>query len=67
MAVTALVIGPMVLLGVYFGFYLGGVLGYSQPILAIVFSTVAFLAAVWIVIKIVVLIVKRSQPTASAS
>ena len=43
--VAPLVIAPLVLLGVYLGFYAGEVWGYSKSILAIVFSTIGFLVS----------------------
>lgn len=57
LVITPLVIAPLLLFGVYFGYYLGGVLGYPKYLLAIVFSTAAFLVAIFIVGKIIVRIV----------
>jgi len=60
---TAVVVTPLVLLGIYLGYYVGGEIGYSKSILAIVFSTVGFLAAMGIVVKAILVIVARSaQP-----
>ena len=56
---TALVVGPLVLLGVYLGYYVGDLLGYSKSILAIAFSTIAFIAAIAILSKAIVKIVAR--------
>jgi F0F1-type ATP synthase assembly protein I len=61
MIITPLVIAPLVLLGVYLGFYLGGVFGYSKAVLAIVFSTVGFLASMVILVKAITVIVARSS------
>ena len=51
--VTALVITPLVLLGVYLGYYVGGEAGYSRSILAIAFSTAGFLAGVAILFRVI--------------
>jgi F0F1-type ATP synthase assembly protein I len=60
MVITAAVVTPLVLLGIYLGYYVGGVIGYSKSILAIVFSTLGFLAAMAVVVKAIVMIVARS-------
>ena len=60
MVLTAVVVAPLVLFGVYLGYYLGGVSGYSKSIMAIVFSTVGFLVAIAILSKAIVRIVGRS-------
>jgi hypothetical protein len=59
--VTPLVMTPLLLLGVYLGFYLGGVLGYSKTVLAIVFSTIGFLVSMAILAKAIAVIVARSS------
>jgi hypothetical protein len=58
---TAAVITPLVLSGVYLGYYLGGLWGYSKSVLAIVFSTAGFLAAVVILRAIIVRLVEKSS------
>lgn len=50
---TALLITPLVLLGVYLGYYVGGVTGYSKSVLAIAFSTAGFLVGMAIVIRVI--------------
>jgi hypothetical protein len=60
MIITPLVIAPLVLFGVYLGFYLGSVLGYSKTLLAIVFSTIGFLVSMAILVKVITTIVARS-------
>jgi len=60
MVITAVVVTPLVLLGIYVGYYVGGVIGYSKSILAIAFSTLGFLIAMAIVVKVIVMIVARS-------
>jgi len=59
--VTPLVIAPLVLLGVYLGFYVGDETGYSKTILAIAFSTVGFLASIAILVKVITAVVARSS------
>ena len=54
---TALVLTPLILGGVFLGYYVGAQLGYSGSVLAIAFSTVGFVAGmlmIWWVIKAVV-------------
>ena len=50
---TALVITPLVLLGVYLGYYVGGAEGYSKSILAIVFSTAGFLTGMAMMFRVI--------------
>ena len=65
LVLTPLVIAPLVLLGVYLGFYLGGVLGFSKAIMAIALSTLGFLASMVILVRVVIVrIVKRWQARA---
>jgi hypothetical protein len=61
LVVTPLVIAPLLLLGVYLGFYVGDALGYSKAIWAIAFSTVGFLVGFFIVLKLVFVIVARTS------
>jgi hypothetical protein len=70
MLVTPLIVAPLVLAGVYLGFYAGDVWGYSKSILAIVFSTVGFLVAMLILRILIGVIVARSyrpRPSSGAS
>jgi len=59
--VTPLVIAPLVLLGVYLGFYVGDAVGYPRTILAIAFSTVGFLVSIFILVKVIAVLVARSS------
>jgi hypothetical protein len=59
--VTPLVIAPLVLLGVYLGFYVGDAVGYSRTIMAIAFSTVGFLVSIFILVKVITSVVARSS------
>lgn len=60
---TAIVITPLVLLGVYLGYYVGDAVGYSRSILAIAFSTVGFLAGMAIVFRVIRSVVARTNET----
>ncbi|MGD0145808.1 MAG: hypothetical protein ABSB53_03025 [Nitrososphaerales archaeon] len=50
---TALVIAPLLLLGVYLGYYVGGAAGYSKSILAIAFSTAGLLVGMAILFRVI--------------
>ncbi len=50
---TAFVIAPLVLLGVYLGFYVGNAVGYPRSILAIAFSTAGFLGGMAILFRVI--------------
>ena len=60
MVITAAVVTPLVLLGVFLGYYVGGMTGYSKSILAIVFSTVGFLVAMAVLSRAIVRIAGKS-------
>ncbi len=50
---TALVLTPLVLLGVYLGYYVGDAVGYSKSVLAIAFSTAGFLGGMAILFRVI--------------
>ncbi len=50
---TALVMTPLVLLGVYLGYYVGDAVGYSKSVLAIAFSTAGFLGGMAILFRVI--------------
>jgi F0F1-type ATP synthase assembly protein I len=50
---TALAITPLVLLGVYLGYYVGDATRYSKSVLAIAFSTAGFLAGMAILLRVI--------------
>ena len=50
---TAIVLMPLVLGGVYLGFYVGEAVGYSKSILAIAFSTAGFIAGMAILFRVI--------------
>jgi len=53
MITTAIVIAPMLLLGIYLGYYVGGAVGYSKSTLAIAFSTVGFLSGMAVMFRVI--------------
>ncbi|QQG48097.1 MAG: hypothetical protein HY247_04880 [archaeon] len=61
MAATALVITPLVLLGVFVGLYVGEQTGYSGSVLAIGFSTAGFVAGVAIIFRVIRAVVGRTD------
>ena len=65
--VTPLVVAPLVLLGVYLGLYAGESWGYSKPILAIAFSTLGFVASIFLLMKLIGALVARTKPRTGAS
>lgn len=67
MALTAAVVTPLVLGGVYLGYYIGSQVGFSGSIMAIAFSTVGFLAAVAILVKAIAWLVAEERPRSLAS
>jgi len=50
---TAIVIAPLVILGIYLGYAVGDETGYSKSILAIAFSTVGFLGGMAVVFRVI--------------
>jgi hypothetical protein len=60
---TVIVITPLVLLGVYLGYYVGDAVGYPRSILAIAFSTAGFLVGMAIVFRVIRLVVARTNET----
>lgn len=64
-AATALVLTPLVLGGVFIGFYVGDETGYSKSVLAIAFSTVGFLAGMAILWRVVAAVSARAGPSRS--
>jgi len=58
---TALVLTPLILGGVFLGFYVGDAVGYSRSILAIAFSTAGFIAGMAILFRVIREVVERSD------
>ena len=62
---TALVLTPLILAGVFLGFYVGDQVGFSRSILAIAFSTVGFLAGMAIIWRVIRSVSARAGPSQS--
>ena len=60
---TALVLTPLILFGVFLGYYLGDSLGYSRSVLAIAFSTAGFVLGMLVLFRVIRLAVARSEKT----
>ena len=60
---TALVLTPLVLGGVFLGYYVGDQVGFSRSILAIAFSTAGFLAGMAIIWRVIRVVSARVGPT----
>ena len=58
---TALVMTPLILGGAALGLYLGGQVGYPGSILAIVFSTVGFVAGMLIIFRVIRAVVAETE------
>ena len=59
---TALVLTPLVLGGVFLGFYLGSVTGYSKTILAIALSTLGFVVGMAVLFRVIKAAVAGADP-----
>ncbi len=59
--VTAFVMTPLVLGGAILGFYVGGEVGYSGSVLAIVFSTVGFVIGMFVIFRVIKVVVARTD------
>ena len=62
---TALVLTPLVLAGVFLGFYVGDQVGFSRSVLAIAFSTAGFLAGMAIIWRVIRVVSARVGPSQS--
>ena len=60
---TALVLTPLILGGVILGYYVGGTSGYPGSVLAIAFSTVGFVAGMFVIWKVIRAVVLRTDGT----
>jgi hypothetical protein len=59
---TAVVLIPLVLGGVFLGFYVGDAVGYSKSVMAIAFSTAGFIAGVAILFRVIRAVAGASKP-----
>jgi NADH:ubiquinone oxidoreductase subunit K len=62
MLATAVVLIPLVLGGVFLGFYVGDAVGYSKSVMAIAFSTAGFIAGIAILFKVIRAVAGTSKP-----
>ncbi len=58
---TALVLTPLILGGVFLGFYVGDAVGYSGNVLAITFSTFGFVAGMFVIFQVIKAVVARTD------
>ncbi len=58
---TALVLTPLIIGGVLLGFYMGDAVGYPGSVLAIVFSTVGFVAGMAVIFRVIRAVVARTD------
>lgn len=63
--VTALVITPLVLGGIYAGEYVAGRIGAPSGVLPIAFSTAGFVAGMAIIFRVIKIVVARTTKSAS--
>ena len=61
MVITAAIVTPLVLGGVYLGYYVGSQVGFSGAIMAIGISTAGFLVAIFVVIRAITWLVARES------
>ena len=59
---TALVLTPLILGGVYLGYYVADSVGYSRSVLAIAFSTAGFVAGMLVIFRVIKAVVGKDQP-----
>jgi hypothetical protein len=62
MLATAVVLIPLVLGGVYLGFYVGDAVGYSKSVMAIAFSTAGFIAGMAILFRVIRAVAGTAKP-----
>lgn len=59
---TAAVLTPLILGGVYLGYYVADSVGFSRSILAISFSTAGFVAGMAVIFRVIKAVVGRERP-----
>ena len=59
---TPVVLIPLVLGGVFLGFYVGDSVGYSKSVMAIAFSTAGFIAGMAILFRVIRAVVGAAKP-----
>jgi hypothetical protein len=58
---TAIVLTPLILGGVYLGYYVADAIGYSGSVLAIAFSTIGFVAGMVVIFRVIKAVVARME------
>jgi F0F1-type ATP synthase assembly protein I len=58
---TAVVLTPLILGGVYLGYYVASEVGYSPSVLAIAFSTIGFVAGMAVIFRVIKAVVARTD------
>ena len=54
---TALVLTPLILGGVFLGFYVADAVGFSRTTLAVLFSTLGFVVGMLVIFRVIELVV----------
>lgn len=60
---TAVVLTPLILGGVYLGYYVADMAGYSRSVLAIAFSTLGFVVGMAVIFRVIRAVVTRTDQT----
>lgn len=58
---TALVLTPLILGGVYLGYYVADAVGLPRSVLAIAFSTIGFVAGMFVIFRVIKVVVARTE------
>jgi len=58
---TAFVLTPLILGGVYLGYYVADAVGYSRSVFAIAFSTIGFIAGMFVIFRVIKMVVARTE------
>ena len=58
---TALVLTPLILGGVYLGYYVADYGGYSRSVFAIAFSTLGFVAGMFLIFRVIRAVVAGTE------
>ena len=58
---TAAVLTPLVLGGVFFGYYVADQVGYSRSVLAIAYSTAGFVAGMLLIFRVIKAVVAKTD------
>ena len=61
MLTTAAVLTPLILGGVYLGYYVADAVGLPRSVLAIAFSTAGFVAGMLVIFRVIRMVVARTE------